>query len=96
MVGESAGVRINDGKPSAVCASPKSSTFTTMSGVSITLPGLRSRWITLYSWGTSSALAICLTIKTASSTGIALRQPIGQRPAFDVFQDAGTRVLLPL
>ena len=40
-------------------AKPKSSTFTTPSGVAMMFPGLRSRWVMPFSCAASRASAIC-------------------------------------
>lgn len=74
MVGESARplavIDDDDDGFSSVRGSPKSSTFATPSGVTITLPGLRSRWMTPFSCAASNASAICLARLSDSSTGI--------------------------
>ena len=56
---------------SSAFARPKSSTFTTPSGRSLMLAGLRSRWMMPCSCAASRASAICLAMGSASSTGIA-------------------------
>ena len=72
---------------SASFASPKSSTFTTPSGVTLMFAGFRSRWMMPCSCAASSASAIWRAIGSASSSGIgAARDPIGQRLAFDQFE----------
>ena len=47
-------------------ASPKSSTFTTPSGVIMTLVGFRSRWMMPFSWAASSASTIWRAMARAS------------------------------
>ena len=49
-------------------AKPKSRTFACPFGVTITLAGFRSRWITPCSWASSSASAISMAIEVASFT----------------------------
>ena len=59
--------------PSSALARPKSSTFTSPSGVTLTLAGLRSRWMTPLSCAASSASAICRAMPSASTSGIGPR-----------------------
>ena len=54
---------------SAVLAKPKSRTFTVPSGVILTFPGFRSRWMIPFSWAASRASAICLATGRAYSIG---------------------------
>ena len=54
-------------------ASPKSSTFTVPSGVTLMFAGFRSRWMMPCSCAASSASAICCAIGSASSSGIGPR-----------------------
>ena len=56
---------------SVTLANPKSSTFTVPSGRRMMLPGFRSRWTMPFSCASSSASAICLAIRSASSSGTA-------------------------
>ena len=65
--------------PANAFASPKSSTFTLPSGVTLMLAGLRSRWMTPFSCAASSASAIWSASFRASSTGIG--PPLYDRPA---------------
>ena len=53
--------------PSSALARPKSSTLTSPSGVTLTLAGLRSRWMTPLSCAASSASAICRAMPSAST-----------------------------
>ena len=55
---------------SASFASPKSSTFTMPSGVTLMLAGFRSRWTMPFSCAASSASAIWRAMVSASSSGI--------------------------
>src|SRR5579871_3056052 len=50
-------------------ASPKSSTLTTPSGVTMMLAGFRSRCVIPFSWAASSASAICRAYASTVSTG---------------------------
>ena len=59
--------------PENALASPKSSTLTLPSGVTLTFAGLRSRWTMPFSCASPSASAICLAKARASSTGIGPR-----------------------
>ena len=77
-VGESAVVGPADF--SAVLARPKSRTFTTPSGVTMTLPGFRSRWMMPLSWAASSASAICRAMFNASFNGSG---PLGFWPSIN-------------
>ena len=53
----------------AAFARPKSSTFTTPSGVILMFAGFRSRWTMPFSCAASSASAICRAMASASSSG---------------------------
>ena len=55
--------------PSALFASPKSSTFTVPSGVILMLAGFRSRWTIPFACAISRAAAICRAIFRTSSRG---------------------------
>ncbi len=55
--------------PSKPFARPKSSTLTLPSGVTFTLPGLRSRWMTPAACAASSPSATWRPTSSASSTG---------------------------
>ena len=69
---------------SAIRARPKSSSLAPVF-VSMTLPGLRSRWTMPARWALSSASAIWAPIRSACSCGSgALLQPVGERLAFEV------------
>ena len=70
-------------------ASPKSSTFTLPSGVTLMLAGLRSRWTMPFSCAYSSASAIWRAIGSASSIGIGPRDALGQRGAFHQLHHQG-------
>ncbi len=61
-------ISIEEGSSSSALASPKSSTLTVPSGVTLTLAGLRSRWMMPFSCAASSASAICLAMGKASSS----------------------------
>ena len=85
------------------CASfarPKSSTFTTPSGVILMFEGFRSRWMIPCSWAASRASADL----TRDRQGLiqrnrTTRDPIGQRVALDQFEDERvglTAVLEPI
>ena len=50
-------------------ASPKSSTFTFPSGVTLMFAGLRSRWMMVFSCAPIIASTICRAIDSASSIG---------------------------
>ena len=63
--------------PPTALARPKSSTFTTPSGVILMFAGFRSRWTIPLSWATSSASAICRAMASASTE----RQPRARRRA---------------
>src|SRR5262245_28006728 len=68
-------------------ARPKSSTLATPAGVSITLPGLRSRCTIPLSCAVSSALATCRAIANASSSGeCAALETRRERLALDQFE----------
>ena len=54
-------------------ASPKSSTFTVSSGLTLTFAGFRSRWTTPCSSAVSSASAICVAMGSPSTIGLAPR-----------------------
>ena len=54
--------------PPTAFARPKSSTFTTPSGVILMFAGFRSRWMIPFSWAASSASAICRAMASASRT----------------------------
>ena len=73
--------------PAAAFASPKSSTFTTPSGVILMFAGFRSRWTIPFSCAASSASAICRAMVSASASGSGpARDAVGQRLALDQFQ----------
>ena len=59
--------------PSQALARPKSRTLTLPSGVSLMLPGFRSRWTMPFSCAPSRASATCFAMAIASSTGIGPR-----------------------
>ena len=67
MVGEFASEDLG-GSSSRTLARPKSSTFTTPSGVILMLAGFRSRCMMLRSCANSNASTICFAIATASSS----------------------------
>ena len=60
-------------------ASPKSSTFTTPSGVTLMLAGFRSRWMMPFSCAASSASAICRAMASASVGGDRARARVDPR-----------------
>ena len=78
------------GGASIALARPKSRTLTLPSGVSLTFPGLRSRWTIPFSCAASSASAICRATARASSRGSgAALQPLGEVLALDELHDEG-------
>ena len=77
-VGEFAGSPSGLAVGSSALASPKSSTLTVPSGVTLMLAGFRSRWTTPASCAASRASAICRATSSASSIG---RAPCAIRSA---------------
>lgn len=73
MVGECARSGAERVTESMALASPKSSTFTLPSGLSLMLTGLRWRWTIPFSCAASSASAIWQAMPIVSSTGIGPR-----------------------
>jgi hypothetical protein len=70
-VGDAEGESDEVALASSALASPKSSTLTLPSAVSLMLAGLRSRCTMPFSCAASSASAICRAIASVSSTGMA-------------------------
>jgi hypothetical protein len=60
--------------PASAFASPKSSSFTVPSGVTLMFADLRSRWMMPFSCAASSPAAFWRAITSASSTGTGPRR----------------------
>ena len=82
--------------PATALARPKSSTFTTPSGVILMFAGFRSRWTMPLSWAASSASAICRAMRQrlaeGQSAAVRVRrasrgEAVGERVALDELEN---------
>jgi hypothetical protein len=78
--------------PDRALASPKSSTLTWLSGVNLTLAGLRSRWITPESCAASNASAICRATFSVSCLDSVPRESRSERSSPSISSIAMKRV----